>query len=168
MENKPLEKQILHLSEVEKLSMRQIAKAVGIGRKRVSRILKGLGAKPVVKPSLLEPYRNLIVHWYQSYPNLKAIQIYERLKPYGYAGSYWSVVEFSKAWRTPKAEAYHPLVFLPGEEAQIDWFFSGMKDLECWPDFSMCCLTRGMLGGNFILRLLSSFSWPGIWNVSSV
>ena len=87
MENKPLEKQILHLSEVEKLSMRQIAKAVGIGRKRVSRILKGLGAKPVVKPSLLAPYRNLIVHWYQSYPDLKAIQIYERLKPYSYAGS---------------------------------------------------------------------------------
>ena len=118
-----LEARVLHLSQVEKLSGRQIAKTLRIGRRRIKRILEGGGSAILFKPALLEPYRNVITHWYREHPHLKARQVYERLKPYGYSGSYWSVVDFSRSYRQPKAEAYHPLVFLPGEEAQVDWFF---------------------------------------------
>lgn len=146
MENPSLEKQVLQLREVERLSIRQIAKALGISRKRVSRILKGVGAKPLSKALLLDPYRSLIAHWYQTFPHLKAIQVYERLKPYGYTGSYWSVVEFSRSWRRPKTEAYHPLIFLPGEEAQIDWFFFRHE-------------TLGMLAGFLYVLAYSRYAW---------
>ena len=75
------------------------------------------------KPSILEPYRHLIAAWYGDYPRLKAKQIYERLIPYGYSGSYRRVAELTEEYRRLKPEVYHPLIFLPGEEAQVDWFF---------------------------------------------
>lgn len=124
MDEESLIQRVLHLRQVEGLSHRQIAKVLGIGRKRVRRILKGTdSAKAMPKKTVLDEYINLIAHWYKQYPKLKAIQIYERLKSYGYQGSYPSVVLFSRQYRKHKQEAYHPLVFLPGEEAQIDWFF---------------------------------------------
>ncbi len=123
MNQESLEARVLHLSQVEKLSIRQMASILGIGRRRIKGILEGRGAKAAAKTFLLEPYRNLIVHWYGQYPHLQAKQIYERLQPYGYQGSYRSVVEFTSVYRRRKPEVYHTLSFLPGEEAQIDWFF---------------------------------------------
>ena len=58
---------ILHLREVEKLSQRQIAEKLNIGRKRVRRILGGAcSAKPILKKSILDDYVHLIAHWYKS------------------------------------------------------------------------------------------------------
>lgn len=124
MDKEVLEKRVLHLREVEKLTLRQIARELGICRKRIRRILKG---RPTVagpkKPSILEPYRQLIATWYGEYPHLKAKQIYERLLAYGYPGSYRRVAEWTEERRRRKPAVYHALEFLPGEEAQVDWFF---------------------------------------------
>ena len=86
MEKESIEKQVLHLRTVEKLTFRQIAQHLSIGRRHIRRILGGEGITPgpLKRPSLLERYQNLIAHWYSQYPRLKAIQIYARLKPYGY------------------------------------------------------------------------------------
>ena len=123
MSQESLESRALHLSQVEKLSGRQIAGILHIGRKRLRRILEGCGIKSVSGPPLLDPYRSLIAHWYHEYPRLQAKQIYERLLSYEYKGSYQSVATFTQSFRRPKSEAYHTLSFLPGEEAQVDWFF---------------------------------------------
>ncbi len=124
MDEESIIQRVLHLWQVEHLSQRQIAKVLEVGRHRVGRILKGQdSAKPILRKSILDEYIHLIVHWYKQYPNLKALQVYERLKSYGYPGSYPSVVLFSREYRKPKEKTYHPLVFLPGEEAQVDWFF---------------------------------------------
>jgi transposase len=125
MEDKDgLKQQVLHLRDVEKLSQQQIADKLGIGRKRVRRILKDQDcAKPIVRKSILDKYVNLIVEWYKQYPKLKAIQVYERLKSYGYQGSYASVIRLSLEYRKIKKETFHVLTFLPGQEAQVDWFF---------------------------------------------
>jgi transposase len=123
MSQESLEARVLHLSQVEKLSIRQMARILGIGRRRIKRILDGSGAKAVAKTFLLEPYRRLIIEWYQTYPRLMAKQVYERLLAYGYTASYRSVVEFTSVYRRRKPEVYHLLSFLPGEEAQVDWFF---------------------------------------------
>lgn len=124
MDEEAIVQKVLYLRQVEHLSQRQITEAVRIGRRRVRRILKGTdSAKPLLKQSVLDEYAHLIAHWYKQHPKLKAIQIYERLKGYGYQGSYPAVVIFSREYRQPKRKAYHPLVFLPGEEAQVDWFF---------------------------------------------
>jgi len=110
---------------VEKLSLRQIAKTLKMGHRRVKRILEqqGLQIRSLPNLPLLEPFWHLIAHWYGEYPLLKAKQVYERLRAYSYRGSYATVARASRRYRTKKAQAYHPLQFLPGEEAQVDWFF---------------------------------------------
>ncbi|MDP2913676.1 MAG: IS21 family transposase [Candidatus Omnitrophota bacterium] len=124
MSEESLTSRVLHLRQVEKLSQRQIAESLGIGRKRVRRILKGSDeARAIPKKSVLDEYNNLIAHWYKQHPRLKATQVYERLKTYGYSGGYVSVARLTRDERTPKNNAYYPLTFLPGEEAQVDWFF---------------------------------------------
>lgn len=126
MDNQSLEKRILHLREVEKLSLTQIAKILRIGRRRAKRILHNQGipyVPPLPKPSLLKPYQHLIAHWFDEYPLLKAKQVYERLMAYGYQGSYISAARFSRQYRKKKTPVYHTLEFLPGEESQVDWFF---------------------------------------------
>lgn len=52
---------------------------------------------------------------------LRATQVYERLKAYGYQGGYGMVSVHTGKLRKKRHEAYHELEFLPGEEAQIDW-----------------------------------------------
>lgn len=124
MDKASVEAKVRHLREVEKLSIRQIARELGICRKRVRRIVKGTPVPAQPREALiLDPYRQLIAAWYGDYPRLKAKQIYERLIPYGYRGSYRRVAEVTREYRRLKPEVYHPLVFLPGEEAQVDWFF---------------------------------------------
>lgn len=123
MVNEVLKKLVLQLYEVEKLSFRQIAKQLGIGRKTVSRAIRSSGIKVNnSKPSLLVSYRSLIGQWYKEYPHLKATQVYERLKSYGFTGSYPLVVNYTQEFRKIKSDAYYALEFLPGQEAQIDWF----------------------------------------------
>jgi len=113
--------QIRHLYEVEGLSLRQIAQKLQVSRKTVSRIVQGRSLKKTPRPVLCRPYDRLIREWYQEYPFLKATQVQERLKSYGFQGSYGSVKRFTRPWRRPRRESFHELEFLPGEEAQIDW-----------------------------------------------
>ena len=148
MDEESLVQRVLHLRQVEKLSGRQIAKLLKIGGRRVSRILNKEfnSARSIPAKSLIDSYRHLIVHWYKQYPNLKAKQIFERLKPYGYQGSYGTVVRSSLEYRQPKPSAYHPLVFLPGEEAQVDWFFLNHK-------------TFGKVAGFVYVLSYSRYAW---------
>lgn len=147
MSEESLVQRVLHLRQVEKLSQRQIAQTLGIGRKRVRRILDGpLEAASIPKVSVLEGYGNLISEWYKQYPRLKATQVYERLKDYGYEGGYASVARFTRDNRAPKNAAYHPLTFLPGEEAQVDWFFFNHERL-------------GAVAGFLYLLSYSRYAW---------
>ena len=130
MDEESLVQRVLHLRQVEKLSGRQIAKLLKVGGRRVSRILKSNDStKPIPPKTVIDDYYHLMVHWFKEYPNLRAKQIFERLKEYGYQGSYGSVVKYSLEFRKTKSKAYHPLVFLPGEEAQVDWFFVNLPDI---------------------------------------
>lgn len=125
MDNESLLKRILHLREVEKLSLRQIGRELGIGRKRVSRILRraDISIKPLPRAKIIGPFIGLISEWYRERPYLKALQVYERLLSYGFRGSYPTVANYTRKYRKEKKQAYHTLHFLPGQEAQIDWFY---------------------------------------------
>jgi transposase len=117
-----LQSQVRHLYRVEKLSLTQIGKSLGISRKKVTRLIRqdGLQRKPA--EGILSPYERLIEQWYKEYPLLKAIQVMERLKSYGYEGGYTAVTDYTRRFRKRrKGVAYHALEFLPGEEAQVDW-----------------------------------------------
>jgi transposase len=113
--------QIKHLYEVEKLSIRQIAQKLRRARKTVARVIHNERVMRSFPDSMLRPYERLIAQWYQEYPFLKASQVYERLKSYGFKGSYNTVSVWTQRYRHKKRQAYHELTFLPGEEAQVDW-----------------------------------------------
>jgi transposase len=114
--------QVRHLHEVEHLTIRQIAKELRMCTKTVSRIITGRQRpKRLPKPTLLAPYLRLIDEWYQRRPSLKATQVYERLKSYGYTGKYTQVSTYTRAFRKKRGLAYHELEFLPGQCAQVDW-----------------------------------------------
>ena len=125
MDTEALLKMILHLREVERLSFRQIGEELGICRNKVSRILResNVSTRPLTKPTIIDPYKALISEWYRERPYLKAIQVYERLLSYGFTGSYPTIIEYTRKYRSKTQKAYHTLEFLPSQEAQIDWFY---------------------------------------------
>jgi transposase len=113
--------QVRHLYEVEKLTLRQISQRLGIGRKRLFRIIRGETLIQKPRERILKPYERLIEAWYEEFPQLKATQVYQRLRGYGFSGCYETVCIGTRRFRVRKKESYHELDFLPGECAQIDW-----------------------------------------------
>ena len=116
-------KNIQYLREVEKLSFRQIAEKMGIGRKKCSRLYSNNFKSVVRRDSKLSEYQDLIRQWFEQHPKLKATQVFERLQDRAVATSYTSVVRATLALRKKRTRCYFPLTFLPGEEGQVDWFF---------------------------------------------
>lgn len=115
---------VRYLREVMKLSFHQIEKETGISRKNASRLYRGCSGKTGVKrPYRLDGYRSLIGEWFGQYPNLKAKQVYAMLKERGDKTAYTTVVKYTRDFRKKREKVYHPLVFLSGEEAQVDWCF---------------------------------------------
>lgn len=112
---------VKHLREVERLSLRQIATKLKVARKTVSRIVREEGIKKPPSPSILQPYERLIEEWYRDYPFMRATQVFERLKSYGYEGCYGTVKRGTQRFRQRKPVAFHELEFLSGEEGQADW-----------------------------------------------
>jgi transposase len=100
--------QVKHLSEVERLTIRQIARELRMCTKTVSRIIAGRERpKKAPKPTLLARYLRLIDEWYMKRPSLKATQVYERLKDYGYVGKYTQVSAYTRSLRKRRSAVYH-------------------------------------------------------------
>jgi hypothetical protein len=118
-----LSQKIRYLKEVKGLTFRQIEVEAGIPRKRASKIYSGVLPMTEKRGFLLDPYRDLIASWFAELPTLKALQIWRRLKERGIDVSYRSTAEYTEEWRKKKGKVYWTLTFLPGEEAQVDWFF---------------------------------------------
>lgn len=119
--------QVKHLYEVEHLTMRQIADELRMCHKTVSRIITGRERpKKPHKPIVLKPYLRLIEEWYAKHPSMKATQVYEHLKDYGYTGKYTAVSTYTRPFRKRRT-VYHELDFLPGEVAQVDWMEANLS-----------------------------------------
>ncbi len=141
-----LRQRVLYMAQVENLSGNQIQQSLGIGYRRLKQLLQS-DCQPSSMPrkSCLEPYRELIRQWYTDHPRLKATQVYERLKAYGFKNSLSAVERFTQCFRQKKHKAYHSLIFHPGEEAQVDWFYYttpklgtlfGFVYLLCWSRYA--------------------------------
>ena len=113
---------VRHLRVVEGLSIRQIARALRISKKTVSKALGPQKAARLPRQHLLAPYEQLIRQWYQEHPDLQAQQVYDRLRTYGYPGKYTTVSVHTRTYRAKRTvTVYHELQFLPGQAAQVDW-----------------------------------------------
>jgi len=113
--------QVRHLREVEGLSIRQIADLLGLSRKKVTLFIEHGQIVRKKRAGLMDPYEQLIRGWYETYPSLKATQVFDRLQTYGYPGGYTTVKAYTRRFRRKRKRMYHELSFLPGEEAQVDW-----------------------------------------------
>jgi transposase len=116
MDEDSLLNQVRHLQEVEGLSIRQVAEALGLSRKKTTRLIEKGRIIRKKRKSLLDDYARLIEDWYETYPSLKASQVYDRLQSYGFTGGYTTVKEYTRTYRRKKKRMYHELTFLPGED----------------------------------------------------
>lgn len=122
--NYDLVARIRYLKENEGLSLRQIALQIGISRKKVCRLFSGTWKDPQPRTCQLDPFRDRLVGWFRQVPTLKACQAWLRLRQLGVSVSQRTVERATRDLRNPpKERVFECLNFLPGEEAQVDWFF---------------------------------------------
>jgi transposase len=114
---------ILYLRDVLRLSFYQIQDRTGISRKRASRIYRRSCQERKKRVFILDEYRPIITGWFKEHPTLRAQQVHQWLRARGVEISYPAVVKYTRVLRKKVPKAYHPLTFLPGEEAQADWCF---------------------------------------------
>lgn len=115
----------IHSLRNDGLSMRAIAKKLGIHRDTVKKHLGADGLpsyrKHKRRASLLDPYRQIITDFLEQ-DNYQTTWIVERLRKLGYTGSYETVRDFVR----PLKEQKERLAFIrfetePGRQAQVDF-----------------------------------------------
>jgi len=108
------------------LTQREIARKLGISRNTVKKYLEKkdilLKPDPVIRASMLDPFRGNILAWLEEDMEYKATWIYDHLRPMGFAGSYEIV---KRAVHEIKEErqriAYLRFETEPGFQAQVDF-----------------------------------------------
>ena len=118
---------------VDGISRRAVAKELGHSRKTVDKALAeavppGYRLSKPRKQPVLEPWRAIIDAWLEEderRPRKQrhtAQRIYERLRTeHQYLGSSCTVRRYVARRRQKQQEVFVPLVFAPGEEAQVEW-----------------------------------------------
>ena len=115
--------QIQHLHVHQGLNASQIAKEVALDRRTVAYWLTQdhfRARKPRPHTSKLDPFKPDIVRLLERHP-YSAVQVFQRLREQGFAGSYELVKAYVRTVRPRRQTAFLTLAFAPGECAQVDW-----------------------------------------------
>jgi transposase len=127
--------EIRRLHEVERLSVRAIARRLHISRKTVKRALaQETPPVPVVvsRPSILDPFKARIRAKIETYPGLSAVRVLEEIRKSGYAGEITLVRNFLRAIRPARGRVYQEVEHPPGKAMQIDWGSCGVVPMGQW------------------------------------
>ena len=119
--------QIRQLHDQEHLSIAQIASALSLNPKTVTKWIARSDYRPRQGPrrsSKLDPFRTQIARLLTLHP-YSARQLLDRLRPAGYTGGYSILKECVRELRPPPAPAFLTLQFAPGQCAQVDWGSAG-------------------------------------------
>jgi len=121
--------EVRRLGIVEKQSVSEISRRLGIDRKTV-RIALSCASFPerapcTGKPSKLDAYKPYIHDRLKEYPHLTATRIFEEITPMGYQGKMRIVWEYVARLRARNKEAFLRIETQPGEYAQVDWAHCG-------------------------------------------
>ena len=116
------------------MSQRQVARELGHSRNTVAKALKfnippGYRMSQDRSKPTIESVANIIEQWVRDnkkshHPKQRqtAKKIYQRLcDEYNFTGHYTTVQRYVKEAANRRQEAFMPLEFEPGEEAQVDW-----------------------------------------------
>jgi transposase len=119
-------------------SRREIARALGVGRALVGRVLEERfrggsahtalpstppAAAPAPRPSKLDAFEPRIADLIKTYPSITAQRVLEELRAAGYTGGYSILKDCVRRLRPPKPPEPSRVrpVFGPGEMAEQDW-----------------------------------------------
>lgn len=118
--------EVMQLHYVGGLSLRAIARKLGLSRNTVRRVL-GRGpvrrtTAPARRDSLLDPYLQTIRELLNDTPEMRATAVLERLRPLGYSGGITIVRDRLRRLRPRRdPEAFLMLDFPPASAIQVDW-----------------------------------------------
>jgi transposase len=128
----------------EKQAVRAIARAMGVNRDSVRRVVKRRSVNLVVqsssRSSILDPFMEEVKAMLTRDPSCMAPAILNRLRDLGYMGGVTVIRDYlqrHKAERQRPREAFLRLEFQPGQTAQVDWgefgdvFHDGVK-IHCF------------------------------------
>ena len=119
--------EVMRLHYLEGLSIRAIAKRLGMSRNTIRKLLgrslpRPVRQAPTKRGSLLDPYQRYIAETLDDTPELKAPAMLERLRARGYTGGISILRDrMGKVRPKPAAEAFLTLEFAPGSAMQVDW-----------------------------------------------
>jgi transposase len=118
--------EVMQLHYARGLSLRAVARKLGLSRNTVRRIL-GRGpvrraTSPAKRDSMLDPYLPVVRKLLDETPEMRATAVLERLRPLGYTGGITIVRDRLRRLRPRRdPEAFLTLDFAPASALQVDW-----------------------------------------------
>ncbi len=117
--------QLRRLFYAEHWPINTIAANLGIHHETVRRAVESdrfIRPGAQIRPSLLDPYKAVILATLERYPRLRASRLWAMVRERGYPGSAIQVQRYVRTVRpAARAEAYLRLETLMGEQGQVDW-----------------------------------------------
>ena len=124
----------IHRLHGDGCSQRQIARRLQLARKTVSKYLENPDQalrKPAPRPSMLDPYRDLIRKLLAEEPEVRATVILQRLQAAGFRGRISILREYLHRKRGPRKspQAFIRFESPAGKQMQVDWgHFGSLTD----------------------------------------
>jgi len=116
--------EIRRLHRVEHLSIRAMARRLGLSRNTVRSALRTTNPPHydrAPEPSCVDPFRNCIAEILAEFPEISAVRIREILQPDGYTGGLSILRDYLRTVRPRPAQAFQRTEYRPGEIGQLDW-----------------------------------------------
>jgi transposase len=117
--------QLRRLFYAEHWRVNTIAAQLGVHHDTVRRAIESdrfIRPGAQIRPSLLDPYKAVILATLEQYPRLRATRLWAMVRARGYPGSTIQVQRYVRTVRpAARAEAYLRLDPMVGEQGQVDW-----------------------------------------------
>lgn len=122
--------EVLRLRYVDGLSTRAIAKRLSMARRTVRSLLgedpSPRAIAPAPRPSILDPFDDLIRQILADTPDMRAPSMLERLRQQGYTGGISVLRERMRQLRPqPLGDVFSTFVVPPGKRLEVDWAHIG-------------------------------------------